>query len=49
VILTARRTKPDLPEGEGHIPWEYRLDSVEIEHEGEIIKIDPMSPDTRLH
>ena len=49
VTLTARRTKPDLPEGEGHIPWEYRLDSVEIEHEGEIIKIDPMSPDTRLH
>ncbi len=42
--LTAKRTAPTLSEGEGHNPWEYVLDSLTLEIDGQSKTIDPMNP-----
>ncbi|WP_371396263.1 DUF5060 domain-containing protein [Fretibacter rubidus] len=49
VVISMGRTKPTLPEGEGHIPWVYTIDSLTLSHQGEVTVIDPMAPNLRLH
>jgi hypothetical protein len=44
IILTALRETPIIPEGEGHLPWEYTLLSLTLEQGGKIREIDPMDP-----
>jgi len=43
-VLTAKRSLPEIPEGEGHNPWEYILDSLTLEIDGEMRELDPMNP-----
>ena len=44
VVMTAKRSLPIIPEGEGHNPWEYKLESLTLTVEGESRKIDPINP-----
>lgn len=43
-VLTAKRTAPTLPEGEGHSPWEYALDSLTLEIDGTSKILNPINP-----
>ena len=44
VKFTLERRKPKLPEGGGHQPWEYEVESLAYEREGKLIWLDPMNP-----
>lgn len=44
ITLTAKRTVPNILEGEGHNPWEYKLLSLELIQNGKVRKLDPMNP-----
>ena len=44
VKLTLERRKPKLPEGEGHIPWEYQLEQLTFERGGKTVRLDAMNP-----
>jgi len=44
VELKAQRRLPNIPEGEGHNPWEYELESLTLAVNGEIRDIDPLKP-----
>lgn len=43
-ILTATRSTPVIPEGEGHNPWEYVLEGLTLEIDGEVTEIESMNP-----
>lgn len=44
VMLTLMREKPELPEGEGHSPWEYIAAGLTLDHSGASHAIDLMNP-----
>lgn len=44
ITLTLIRTQPDIPQGEGHIPWEYTLASLTLNYRGVDYTVDPMNP-----
>jgi hypothetical protein len=44
ITLTAKRNVPEIPEGEGHKPWEYELLSLELMQNGTVRILDPMNP-----
>ena len=44
VVMTAKRSLPIIPEGEGHNPWEYKLESLTLTVGGEVRIIDPLNP-----
>ena len=45
IKLTAIRETPNIPEGEGHNPWEYKLISLTLEEDGASRILDPMNPE----
>lgn len=44
VTLDMQRRLPSIPEGEGHNPWEYELESLSLTVDGVSRSIDPMNP-----
>lgn len=44
VKITLERRKPEIPEGEGHQPWEYSVEGLAFERGGKVIWLDPMNP-----
>lgn len=44
VLLTLSRTRPALPEGEGHNPWEYDVSGLSLTYAGQNYDIDTLDP-----
>ena len=44
VSLHMQRSLPEIPEGEGHNPWEYNLDALSMTINGVERIVDPMNP-----